>query len=99
MRPSQSHDQTKAFHNFSSISSAGLSQALQPGLEYTYRYEARVASAVLQVQRQYAAAGANANVHIQMTNDNIALVKVILFGSYTSPLETNQQLRGLFSYL
>ena len=55
---------------------AGLSQALQPGLEYQFRYLARVATGITEVNRQFAAAGIQGDVTIQVAEDYTAYVKV-----------------------
>lgn len=54
----------------------GACQALQPGLEYQYRYSARVASGIPSINRQFAAAGIQADVTVQMAADYSVVVQV-----------------------
>ncbi|XP_069976423.1 hemolymph clottable protein-like, partial [Penaeus vannamei] len=53
----------------------GACQALQPGLEYQYRYSARVATGIPSINRQFAAAGIQADVTVQMAADYSTVVQ------------------------
>ncbi|XP_042893721.1 hemolymph clottable protein-like [Penaeus japonicus] len=53
----------------------GACQALQPGLEYQYRYSARVATGIPSLNRQFAAAGIQADVTVQMGADFTTVVQ------------------------
>ncbi|XP_076036691.1 hemolymph clottable protein-like [Oratosquilla oratoria] len=49
----------------------GLAGALQRGLEYEYRYEARMATGIPELHRQYAGAAVRASITIQPQGDDI----------------------------
>ncbi|XP_042888822.1 hemolymph clottable protein-like [Penaeus japonicus] len=53
----------------------GACQALQPGLEYQYRYSARVATGIPSLNRQFAAAGIQADVTVQVGADFTTVVQ------------------------
>merc|ERR1711970_827494 len=55
----------------------GSCYGLQPGLEYQYRYSARVASGIPEIQSQFAAAGIEADVILQVINPTTIKAKFV----------------------